>query len=254
LEDYEKSVDGMSDVKERRIRILRVQGKKYSSAQAWLGSSTRARSRFGCMEFFLATYPIRTILFGKIIRGLVERGELPSDTVLEKVGHNDNFLINGQIDIRIRSQKFLPVQPLDKISAIVKEIPADPDDPVDKRITPEQAFEALKILNPDIISVRPPDWQLQDNFWKDSDGDEYRFRCHAGIAWPEGVTQWPMPAKTWRTATVDDVVPAEPKKVRFKRIGFGWSDGHLIGIVSGQYFVITVSETPMLAHECEVAE
>ena len=222
MEDYEKRVDGMSDVKERRIRILRVQGKKYSWSEC-----------------------------GKIIRGLVERGELPSDTVLEKVGHNDNFLINGQIDMRIRSQEFSPVQPLDKIPAIVKEIPADP---VDKRITPEQAFEALKILNPDIISVRPPDWQLQDNFWKDSDGDEYRFRCHAGIAWPEGVTQWPMPAKTWRTATVDDVVPAEPKKVRFKRIGFGWSDGHLIGIVSGQYFVITVSETPMLAHECEVAE
>ena len=145
----------MSDVKERRIRILRVQGKKYSWSEC-----------------------------GKIIRGLVERGELPSDTVLEKA------LINGQIDMRIRSQEFSPVQPLDKIPAIVKEIPADP----------------------------------------------------------------PMPEKTWRTATVDDVVPAEPKKVRFKRMGFGWSDGHLIGIVSGQYVVITVSETPMLAHECEVAE
>ena len=85
----------MSDVKERRIRILRVQG-------ATCGPT--------CVQ---------------IVKDLVKQGELPSDTELEAVSYPNNFLTMGQIDMRIRSQEFSPVQPLDKIPAIVREIPAE---------------------------------------------------------------------------------------------------------------------------------
>lgn len=210
----------MSDVKERRIRILRVQG-----ATCWPK----------CVQ---------------IVKCLVERGELPSDTELEAVSYPHNFLTMGQMDMRIRSQEFSTVLPCSAIPAIEREIP---DNPVDSRITPEQAFEAIKVLNPEIVSLQRPDFPVDNNYWENLEGDVYRFRCHAGIAWPEGVTQWPMPAKRWRKATIEDVVPAEPKLCRFRHpdADRAWNEGSLIAVLKGQYVVLWM--TALLWYDiCEV--
>ena len=210
----------MSDVKERRIRILRVQGT-------------------GCWPTCV-----------QIVKGLVERGELPSDTELEAVSYPRNILINGQIEMRIRSQEFSPVLPCSAIPAIEREIP---DAPIDKRITPERAFEAIKVLNPEVVLLHVTAHPFIDNYWVDSEGNEYRFRCHAGIAWPEGVTQWPTPKPTWRKATVDDVNPSKPKTCRFRHPDGEWNEGSLIAVLKGQYVVFWM--TTLLWYDiCEVAE
>ena len=109
-------------------------------------------------------------------------------------------------------------------------------------ITPQQAFEAIKVLNPEIVTLHPPNGvtlhTLTDPFWKGANGVEYRFRCHAGIDWPEGVTIWPMPAKKWRKATIDDVIPKYPQKCRVRsRESDIWNEDRILIAVIDSRFV-----------------
>ena len=93
-------------------------------------------------------------------------------------------------------------------------------------ITPQQAFEAIKVLNPEIVTLHPKHPQWESDHWVHGNGLRVSFRCSVGIDWPEGVTQWPMPEKKWRKATVNDVDPKNPKVCRFREKNYGYgSDG-----------------------------
>ena len=80
-------------------------------------------------------------------------------------------------------------------------------------ITPQQAFDAIRVLYPNAKSLHDELNSGGAYFWNDG-VENHRFQCEAEIDWPEGVAEWPVPVVKWRTAAVDDVNPRNPVPCR----------------------------------------
>lgn len=88
------------------------------------------------------------------------------------------------------------------------------------KITPEQAFNAAKVLWPNLAKIQ---WQVSGVIVRFDDSGIVTVHG-SQIDWPEGVTQWPMPEK-WRDAKMPE---DWGKAARFRDTGLTWRIGRTI--------------------------
>jgi hypothetical protein len=89
-------------------------------------------------------------------------------------------------------------------------------------ITPQQAFEALRVLCPELKAIERTRGNMRVG-WAFVDHDAEYVR----IDWPEGVDRWPMPEPKWRDATIEDL--ALEREARFGYDTDEWTNGHIGG-------------------------
>lgn len=87
------------------------------------------------------------------------------------------------------------------------------------KITPQQAFEAAKVLHPSTTHIG----RAGDTGWYALGPSE-----RAEVDWLSGVDRWPMPEPKWRDATIEDFL-AE-REARFSDDGRDWHESTIAGI------------------------
>jgi hypothetical protein len=97
------------------------------------------------------------------------------------------------------------------------------------KITPQQAFEAAKVLWPDTVRIEK---RGQGALIYVNDTDYVATAFPATIDWPSGVDRWPMPEPKWRNARMPEDYG---KQARFSD-GHGTHDYLLSGLLpSGEH-------------------
>ena len=93
-------------------------------------------------------------------------------------------------------------------------------------ITPQQAFDALRILDPRIEKIADKQGCLMSY-----NGMYMRRHYNGNIEWPEGVEQWPPPEPKWTIPTDEDARSRPACRVR-DSISDEWLEGGILVHVS----------------------
>lgn len=117
------------------------------------------------------------------------------------------------------------------------------------KITPQQAYEAVKVLWPEAVFIRRGDGA---SYWIDVHYSQGINRLIAAsfVDWPEGVHRWPMPEPKWRDATF----PGDyGKPARFRdAVDETWIESKLCGF--NMTYSLYYSESNSMWRYCQVRD
>jgi len=104
------------------------------------------------------------------------------------------------------------------------------------KITPKQAFDALRILDPRIDKIADKQGCLLSY-----NGVYMRQHYGDNIEWPEGVTQWPQPEPQWRVPTDEDAMKRPKCRVSDSE-DKNWNTRTLLAVTKREKPFITMDE------------